>query len=64
MDMNKIVKNLIVTYHDNKKEFIETAKISSKGIITGFINQNNKFIETGFIPGDNIRSINTSDYIE
>ena len=59
-NMNKIVKNLIIEYYDGKKDFIEIAQISSHGIITGYVNQESKFIETGFIPLQNIQFINTN----
>ena len=53
----KIKKNIIVTYNDGKSELVENAQIKKNGVITGYLNDNFVFIETGFIPMYNIKSI-------
>ena len=53
---NKIFKNVIIIYNDGKKDFFEASYISDEGVVTGRI-KNNKFVNGGFIPKNNIKSI-------
>jgi hypothetical protein len=52
-----IQNNIIVLYNDGKSELVEKALIKKNGIIIGYLNDDLVFIETGFIPMDNIKSI-------
>ena len=52
-----ILKDVIITYTDGKKEFFKAINISNKGIYTGRIKEN-KFVNCGFIPKDIIKKKN------
>ena len=52
-----IIKDVIITYTDGKKEYFKAINISNKGIFTCRIINNNKFMEVGFIPKNNIKFI-------
>ena len=51
-----ILENVNIVYKDGKKDFIEAIYVSDKGVVTGRI-KNNKFVNGGFIPKSNIKSI-------
>jgi hypothetical protein len=50
----KILENVNIVYTDGKKDFFKVISFSDDGIIIGrFIN--NKFVNCGFIPKNNIK---------
>lgn len=59
----EIIKDVIITYTDGKKDFFKAINISNKGIFTGRIMENNKFIDVGFIPKINIKFITVNNKI-
>jgi hypothetical protein len=52
----EIIENVIIIYTGGKKEYFRAIYISDDGIFTGRI-INNKFVNGGFIPRNNIKSI-------
>ena len=50
----KILENVYIVYTDGKKDFFEVMSYSEGGVIKGrFVN--NKFVNCGFIPKNNIK---------
>lgn len=56
IDKLGILENVKIIYTDDKKDFFEAIYVSDEGVITGRI-KNNKFVNSGFIPKNNIKSI-------
>lgn len=52
----EVLENVNIVYTDGKKDFFEAICVSDDGIIIGRV-INNKFVNCGFIPKNNIKSI-------
>jgi hypothetical protein len=53
----EIKNNVIVTFKDGKSELVKNAHIQKNGIVIGYLNEHFHFVETGFIPMYNIKTI-------
>jgi len=53
----KIIQNPVVIYKNNNRELFEGIYLTDKKIYTGYILNNEIFVEGGFIPKHNVKQI-------
>jgi hypothetical protein len=67
-EITEVIRDAVIVYRDNTKEFFDAIRITDKGVIIGKIfeigkkervcgNCRDVFVECGFIPGENIMGI-------